>query len=130
MKSLLSIFTLVFTVMFSSTSFAEWTKVGENVSGSAFYLDFERIRKVDGFVYFWRLSDLLKPDPDGDLSYKTYSQGDCKLFRFKSLSSSFHKEPMGGGTSFVPFNYIWYEDWKYPGNTLDGTYILKSVCSR
>ena len=30
MVSLLTIFTLVFTVMFSSTSFAEWTKVEEN----------------------------------------------------------------------------------------------------
>ena len=29
MKTLLTIFTLTFTLMFSSTSFAEWTKVYE-----------------------------------------------------------------------------------------------------
>ena len=41
MKTLLTIFTLVFTVMFSSTSFAGWTKVGENVNGHTYYVDFE-----------------------------------------------------------------------------------------
>jgi len=47
--------------VFSSTSFAEWTKVSENVS-TTFYVDFERIRKHGGYVYFLWLSDYLKPD--------------------------------------------------------------------
>ena len=57
MKKLTLIFTLlVSTVMFSSPSYAEWTKVGELVSnGSTFYVDFERIKNVDGFVYWWDL---------------------------------------------------------------------------
>ena len=36
MKTLLTIFTLVLTVMFPSTSFAEWTKVGEILDGNSF----------------------------------------------------------------------------------------------
>ena len=55
-----------------------------------FYVDFASMRKVDGYVYFWRLSDFLKPDTYGELSYKIYTQGDCKLFRFKYLSDSYH----------------------------------------
>ena len=101
--------------MFSSTGFGEWTEVSRGENGRIYYVDFDRIRKIDGYVYWWELIDLAKPSPHGDLSRKTYNQGDCKLFRYKILSSSFHKEPMGGGTSFVPFDYIWYEDWKYPG---------------
>ena len=98
MKTLLTIFTLVFTVMLSSTSFAEWEKVSKGVeSGDTYYVDFERIRKHGGFVYFWVLGDALKPIQN-TLSLKTYKEGDCKLFRFKRLSWSFHKEPMDGGT--------------------------------
>ena len=59
MKTLLTITTLVFTLMLSSTSFAEWTEVSNNmVEQNTYFVDFERIRKVDGFVYFWDLTDL------------------------------------------------------------------------
>ena len=127
MKTLLTIFTLLFTLLFSSNSFADWTKVNESEIGNH-YVDFGKIRKQDGFVYFWTLFDLLKPDSDGDLSYKNYKQGDCKLFRFKSLSFSFHKEPMGGGTgrTINPKN----SKWGYPPpNSMDEG-MLKKVCSR
>ena len=116
------------TVFFSSPSYAEWKKVVEGASGDTYYVDSERIQKHGGFIYFWYIRDYLKLKINGDLSGKEYRQGDCKLFRYKILSSSFHKEPMGGGSSFPPYDF-WSEDWKYLGNSLDGT-ILKSVCSR
>jgi len=127
MRKFLTLTTLIFTVMFSSTSFAGWTKVGESDIGDTFYVDFERIQKVDGFVYFWDLTDLLKPDQDGDLPYKVYSQGDCKLFRNKRLSVSYHKEPMGRGTrkDFTP-----PDKWEYPPPNSVNEIILNSVCSR
>ena len=74
MKTLLTIFTLVFTVMFSSPSYSKWTNVGKNVEGKTFYLDFGRIRKHDGYVYWWWLSDYLKPQGNGFLSGKVYLQ--------------------------------------------------------
>ena len=91
--------TLIFSVMFSSsTSFAGWKKVDTNTeTGDTFYVDFERIKKHDGYVYWWDLTDLLKPNEYGILSGKIYKQGDCKKFRYKWLSMSFHKESMGGG---------------------------------
>ena len=126
MKTLLTIFTLVFTVMFSSTSFAGWTKVREN-GKTTFYVDFERIRKHGGYVYWWDLTDLLKPSPGGNLSGKIYKQGDCKLFRFKVLSFSSHKEPMGGGTGNP---HTPPDKWKYPPPNSVDEIILKKVCSR
>jgi hypothetical protein len=118
---------IFFSVMFSpSTSFAEWTKVSENV-GATFYVDFERIRKHDGYVYYWQLSDYLKPIEYGILSGKIYIQGDCKKFRYKYLSASFHKGPMGGGivneTSNTPD-----KDWNYHPPDSSGEIILKTVC--
>ncbi len=114
-------------MMFSSTSFAGWTKVSENVIGTNYYVDFERMRKHDGFVYYWRLDDYLKPSKYGILSAKVYNQGDCKLFRFMSLSFSHHKEPMGGGTGDVNTQK---QDWVYPSPNSSNEIILKSVCSR
>ena len=125
MKYLLTIFTLLLTLMFSSTSLAGWTKVGSDKSGTDYYIDFERMRKADGFIYFWYLLDYSKPI-DGYLSLKRYYQGDCKIFRLKYLSSSFHKEPFGGGIgqSTPPV------EWVYPSPNSINEYILKSVCSR
>ena len=94
-------------------------------TGSTFYVDFERIKKHDGYVYFWMLFDYLKPDEYGDLSEKIYVQSDCKLFLYKYLSGSSHKEPMGEGTSVTgtPSG-----KWEYPPpKTALGT-VLKSVC--
>lgn len=101
--------------------------MSENVDGDTYYLDFERIRKNDGSVYFWVLSDYLKPTKHGDLSSKVYYEGDCKLFRMMRLSSSYHKQPMGGGTGDV--NTL-KQDWSYPSPNSVIEIILKSVCSR
>ena len=59
MKILILTFALLFsTALFPTSSQAEWTKVGDDVDGDTHYVDFERIRKVDGFVYIWTLTDL------------------------------------------------------------------------
>ena len=108
MRNLLLIFTLLFsTVVFSSSSYAGWTKVGKTVEGNTHYVDFERIRKVDGYVYYWI---------------------DCKLFRDMELSFSFHKEPMGGGTGEV--HNVPDKEWRYPPPNSVAETILKAVCSR
>ena len=120
--------TLVFTLMFSSTSFAEWTKVGKDTDGNTFYVDFERIRKHDGYVYWWDLSDYLKPRQEY-LSAKQYNQGDCKLFRVKYLSDSYYTQPMGQGTPSTTSNKP-DKEWRYPSPNSVIETILKSVCSR
>jgi len=127
MKTLTLILALTFSVMFSSTSSAEWSKVGESVSGDTFYVDFERIRKHDGYVFFWVLTDRIRPK-HGDFSHKMYWNGDCKLFRFKVLSSIGLNEPMGGGTGKM--NNIPDKEWSYHTPESSGEMILKSVCSR
>jgi hypothetical protein len=129
MKNLLLIFTLLFSSVFlSSPSYAEWTKVVE-VQGNTFYVDFEIIRKHDGFVYWWELGDYLKPQM-GYLSAKSYNQGDCELFRLKVLSYSWHKEPMGGGTGDTLPVPEKHKGWKYPPPNSSMETTLKSVCDR
>ena len=112
--------------MFSSTSFAEWTKVGKDTDGNTFYVDFERIRKHGGYVYWWTLSDLLKPTDYGNLSAKTYNQSDCNLFRHKRLSYVFYKKLMGQGTPKTEEPEK--KGWRYPIPKSFDESILKSVC--
>ena len=114
--------------MFSSPSYSEWTKVSESLKGDTFHVDFERIRKHDGFVYFWELVDHLKPNRLGSLSVKNYYQGDCKLFRLKNVSQTQIKQPMGGGTGKVNNNPD--KEWTYPPPKSVSEIILKKVCSR
>ena len=145
MKTLIILLALTISVMFSSPSYADWRRVGESVSGNTYYVDIERIRKHDGYVYWWELTnllrptehdgyvfwweltDLLKPTETGILSAKTYHQGDCKLFRHKTLSFSFHKRPMGEGTGDVqePIK----KGWNYSPPNSSSEDILKSVCA-
>ena len=127
MKKLILIFTLIFSIIiFSSPSYAEWTKMGRTMKGDTFYLDFKTIRKHDGYVYYWMLNDKLKPSKYGDLSIKYYRQVDCKLFRFKALSYSFYKEPMGTGNAQVIHSKK--KNWKNPSpNSINET-IQKEVC--
>ena len=121
----LTLLTVLVLSLLSTPVFADWTKVGESVNDDTFYVDFDRIRKHDGYVYYWSLGDYLKPN-DGDLSYKSYKQGDCKRFRYKILNYSDHKEPMGGGTgdSSNPKN----PELEYPPPNSVSETVLKSVC--
>ena len=100
--------------------------MSENADGYTFYVDFERIRKHGGYVYYWKLGVYLKPDKWGNLSAKVYKQGDCELFRYKNLSFSSYKELMGGGTG--EFNNKPDKDWSYPPPDSSVETILKAVC--
>jgi len=74
------------------------------------------------------LNDYLKLTKYGDLTSKTYFQGDCKLFRFKPLNFSFHKEQMGGGTGDVSEPAARHKGWVYPPPKSSYETILKKVC--
>jgi hypothetical protein len=99
MKKLLLIFTLLFsTLMFSTPSYGEWTKMYVTTQGDTIYVDFEGIKKHGGYVYYWQLIDFLKPSStNGSFSSKHYNQADCKLLKYQKLSILFYNEPMGGG---------------------------------
>ena len=126
----ITLITLIFTLMFSSTSFADWTEVTENSVGDTYFVDFERIRKHDEYVHFWQLTDYLKPSEQEILSIKKYIQGDCKKFRYKWLNFWFYKEPMGEGNAGGRGLREGNEGWKYPLPDTSIEIALKSVCQR
>ena len=117
---------LYFNVFFSSISHAEWTKIVELEDGISFYVDFERIKKVDGFIYWWDLTNYLKPTLYGHLSTKLYRQGDCKAFRYKFLRFYFYEKQMEDGVGQVEDPKE--KEWQYPHPNSAQSVILKSIC--
>ena len=131
MTKLIIIATLLFTVLLSAPSYADWTKLIADEEGDNLYLDFETIRKHEGYFYYWQLVDYLKPN-NGNLSRREYKQGDCKLFRYKTLTHIWHKQSMGRdtGETYSPKNPNWWSPSKDLSEALFVWTSLKSVCSR
>jgi len=128
MRRLTVLLALTFSVMFSSPSFAEWTKVAENVDGDTYYVDFSTIKKNGGYVYYWRVRDYLKPDPFGDLSNKHLYELDCNIpIKERSLSATYHTEPMGKGPPSATDNTT--SEWYYWTPNSVGGYRVERVCA-
>jgi hypothetical protein len=126
MKTLAFFIIFAISVIFSSNSYADWTKVTETANGDTYYVDFKRIKKHDGYVYWWQLTNRLKPSSSGILSGKFYFQSDCKMFRYKTLSFSAHKKSMGEGVGKADNTPD--KDWGYlpPNSSMETS--LKAVC--
>ena len=60
MKKITILLVIIFTFLFSNTSWGEWTLVSESV-GNKFYYDKDRVRKNGKNIYFWFLIDSLIP---------------------------------------------------------------------
>ena len=122
----LALAVFVYLMIPSKPSFAEWVKVAEDADGDTFYID-SKIRKHDGHIYFWHLSDYLKPIGQGFLSVKIYNEADCGKFRDRQLQYIFYAQPMGegNGDSHKPED----QSWIYPSPGTVGAAILKAACA-
>ncbi len=111
MKKITILLVIIFTFLFSTTSWGEWTYVTGNVSRIKYYYDKDRIRKSGKLIYFWELHDHLKPIGE-NLSLISYTELDCSIFRFKNLKFMFFNKSMGEGK--MTGDLFPKEDWNYP----------------
>jgi hypothetical protein len=128
MKKLLVLPIIFLSLMMSSVVHAKWTKLGKGQDGDTYYMDFERIKKHDGKVYFWRLADYLKPTKTGSFSSKVYVEAECGRFRLRYLNATFYKGPKGEGTVSTSIN-IPEKDWHYPPPDSVAEALLKVACN-
>jgi len=110
----------------SSPTFADWARIAENTTGNTFYVDFQKIRQTDGYVYFWLLNDYGSESEWGYLSSTAYVQGDCNLFRYKNLTWSIYKQPMGVGDN--PASIKPPDEWLHPSSNQSDEIILEIIC--
>jgi hypothetical protein len=116
------------SLLISSVANAKWTQVVKTHDGNTHYVDFERIKKHDGKVYHWGLTDYLKPDKYGVISTKEYKEAEYGRFRYKFLSQTSYKDPMGSGVIAYEYN-IPMKDWVYPQPYTAAEATLKAVCN-
>ena len=119
---------LISTLIFSAGSWAEWTFVSVGAgTGDKDYVDFDRIRKVNGLVYYWGLKDYLEPGDTGTMSTKTYHKADCETMREMWLSFSSYKLPMTEGAATNTFTPD--PEWDYAQPDSVGETTLNAVCA-
>ena len=137
MKNLSPYIIILISTTLSSNGFADWVKVAKGLEGETFYIDFQKIKKKNGYVFFWNLSDYLKQascfesDLGQDkyhetLSTKVYYKGDCRMLRYKILNYTWHKKPMGKGIGLS--DNLPDKDWTHPPSSSSAETILKTIC--
>ena len=119
------ILVIIFTFLFSTTSWGEWSYVTESVEGNKFYYDKDRIRKNGKYIYFWELQDRLKP-VGGDFSSTSYIQLDCSILRYKDLNETIYKKSMGEGE--ITSDGTPPDEWKYPKPESISEVMFNKVC--
>ena len=118
--------TLLFSLLISFNSYGEWTWVANNINGNSYYIDKGAIKDRNDYVFYWTLSDYLERTDLGVMSTVQYKQGDCEIYRFKSLTAVFYKKPMG---TELDERFNPPETWNYPSpNSVDYS-LLEYACN-
>lgn len=119
--------TLLLSILISFSSYAVWYKTGVNADGETDYIDFNSIKKIDEYVYYWILIDYPKPTLWGDLSSVIYIKGDCDLNRIKYLSYIYSKKSMNQGKKELSNPN--HPEWKYPSLGSGAKHQLDLICN-
>ena len=98
----------LFSLIISFNAYGEWTFVaeGETTNNNVHrnYVDFDSV-KINGNIYNWQLTDYLKPDQFGDLSFKFLYENDCNIpQKRRVLSQLYYTQPMGEGSTSTTNN--------------------------
>ena len=125
MKKITLLLVIIFTFLFSNTSWGEWTYVAGNSMGHKMYYDKDSIRKSGNYIYFWGLYNLPKLIEGRLFSSKSYVKLDCSILRYKFLSWHYHKKPMAGGLG-VDDNPS--DEWRIPTPNGMGETFYKKIC--
>jgi len=119
---------LVSLLTFSLHSNGEWTYVMENINGTEYYIDFDRFKKRDNYVYTWVLRNYLEPDQLGELSTFQFEKIHCgipkksKVFRTTSCDDN-----VGKGKCESHHRET---EWRYPNPDSVMEEIIDLVCSQ
>lgn len=121
MKKITLLLVIIFTFLFSTTSWGEWTYVTKNVNGNGYYYDKDRVRKSGKYIYFWELVDFKK-----GISITTYVQLDCSIFRHKFLKRQIYEKFMG--EEEMTSEWTPKDDWYYPKPKSVSEYMNNKIC--
>ena len=124
MKKITLLLVIIFTFLFSTTSWGDWNYVVE-VRGNKFYYDKDRVRKIGNYIYFLELGDIMKPKKGFSSSIR-HIELDCSIFRYKVLKLRGYKNSMGEGD--IVGDYTPKDEWRYPPPNSTFEYMYKKIC--
>ena len=128
MKKITLLLVIIFTFLFSTTSWGEWTYVTEDVDGNKFYYDKDRVRKNGKVLYFWLLIDLPRPLMETS-SVTTHTELDCSIFRFKDLRFQSYNKSMGEGEQTSDMTPEGKQGgWRYPKPNTTYEIMYNKIC--
>ena len=127
---------VLFIFLSSKKVMAEWEKVTTNLNGDSFYIDLNKIEKNNKLVRFWVLIDSSKKASSkrsGIKSVKTQQQCECRSYKYKTITWSFHSLQMGKGEStnksdFYADHFMSNNYWTYPSPRSSEEKVIKIVC--
>jgi len=125
MKKITILLVIIFSFLFSTTSWGEWNYVTVSESGTKFYYDKDRIRNNGKYIYFWKLDDYKIPFK-GSLSMTKYVELDCSIFRYKRLYLIVYKNSMGEGEIISEFDPK--DNWGYPKPKSIREIVYNKIC--
>ncbi|MBU3603339.1 surface-adhesin E family protein [Polynucleobacter sp. AP-Kaivos-20-H2] len=121
---------LLWTILFASQAYADWTKVTANQDISV-YIDAQAIQRNKSLVKVKVLVNEAKDlvvdkDQYPYQSFRTYIEYNCKKELQRALSTKWFSEPMGEG------NIVYQDKHPYPfAPVVEGTLglvVMKRVC--
>ena len=125
MKKILA---LLFSLLISFNSYADWKLIAESDYDDFFYIDLTTIQERGGYVNYWELTDLTIPlENTPILSYTKLVQIDCIEVSRRDKVKYYYTQQMAEGDLFdqdqSPSN-----NWLYapPGSVYYG--LVKYVC--
>ena len=124
MKKIILLLVIIFTFLFSNTSWGESNLLTESNMGK-FYYDKDRVRKSGKYIYFWELFDWIELT-EGGLSSTCYVQIDCSIFRYKLLRCHSYNKSMGEGD--ITREGIPKDNWRYPKPDSVNEIFYNKVC--
>ena len=108
--------------------FGGWSEVARNIENTRYFLDFEKMQRVEPYTYAWLLVNYLEPDQSGDISEVHYIKVHCGDVVYRTLKVLRFGGPMGLGNvteNFVPSNSL---DWISAKEGTAREAVIRNAC--
>ncbi len=131
LKNFLIFFCLIFNQNLESVEMIDrWKLISETpvLNNSSWYLDPESIKRKNGFLYVWVLTNYQIKLDGGYYSTIAYWMVDCDLMRNKYLDLTAYKKMFGNGEPTVIRDEN-MDIWQYSPPDSNGYFIKEFACA-
>lgn len=115
------------SVLLACNALAGWTPLRTTARGID-YIDTEPLAVERNLRRVSTLTDLARPDSDGDRAYRTLLEIDCNNTIYRSIESAFFAEPMASGKSTARTDSA--SPWRQAPDGSAAAAVMKLVCAK